>query len=146
MRKCTVCKVKKEESEFYVQWRNNRGRYYPQRHCKDCDKELCKVHYLKNKEKIKASSKKWNTENRERVNKRHYEYYQKNKQKCYARGVVNYSLRVGKIQKPSVCTMCGLEKKLHAHHVDYSLPLEIKWLCIDCHIKEHKEEKSGNNI
>lgn len=42
------------------------------------------------------------------------------------------------------CNRCNEEKpflKLEAHHCDYSLPLEVLWLCMPCHKEWHK-----NNI
>jgi hypothetical protein len=39
--------------------------------------------------------------------------------------------------KPEPCYLCG-EKKVHAHHPDYSKPLEVFWLCQRCHTKIHR--------
>ena len=36
-----------------------------------------------------------------------------------------------------VCNRCGSDTRVHAHHHDYSKPLEIEWLCVSCHRKHH---------
>jgi hypothetical protein len=33
---------------------------------------------------------------------------------------------------------CG-EPKVHAHHEDYSRPLDVTWLCQKCHVQRHVE-------
>ena len=38
------------------------------------------------------------------------------------------------------CEVCG-ERKTHAHHDDYSKPLEVKWLCKKHHDEHHREER-----
>lgn len=43
-------------------------------------KEYQRVYYLKNKEKIKARNKKWNSENKERVKENRERYYEKNRE------------------------------------------------------------------
>ena len=35
------------------------------------------------------------------------------------------------------CRVCE-NPKTEAHHDDYNKPLEIRWLCFDCHRKWHK--------
>lgn len=37
---------------------------------------------------------------------------------------------------PLPCEACG-EGKVQMHHEDYSKPLEVIWLCEDCHYKAH---------
>lgn len=34
------------------------------------------------------------------------------------------------------CESCG-DPKTHAHHEDYSKPLDVQWLCRDCHETAH---------
>lgn len=43
----------------------------------------------------------------------------------------------GKIIKPSHCQQCSKKAVLHAHHFDYSKPLEVIWVCYICHGKYH---------
>jgi uncharacterized Zn finger protein len=37
------------------------------------------------------------------------------------------------------CEKCGSIEKVHAHHEDYSKPLEVRWLCPRHHRMRHKE-------
>ena len=45
----------------------------------------------------------------------------------------------------------AVEKKIHAHHTDYSRPLDVLWLCDTCHITQHWEnswraEREGKKL
>ena len=42
-------------------------------------------------------------------------------------------LKKGNIKKPLRCEACSKRHKLTAHHEDYSKPLEVEWLCYECH-------------
>lgn len=51
--------------------------------------------------------------------------------------VGNY-IRDGKINKSQTCQDCTVTTSdIHAHHEDYRKPLEIVWLCPQCHAKRH---------
>ena len=39
---------------------------------------------------------------------------------------------------PQPCEQCGTEPA-DRHHDDYDKPLEIRWLCRECHIQHHAE-------
>lgn len=39
----------------------------------------------------------------------------------------------GVVTPPEYCSMCGLKTGLEAHHPDYSKPLEVVWVCHECH-------------
>lgn len=61
----------------------------------------------------------------------------RNKHKRQAQAKVHNALRTGKLERQP-CEVCG-EMKVHAHHEDYSKPLDIKWLCVKHHNERHIE-------
>ena len=65
-----------------------------------------------------------------------------NPQKVYCHDAVYSALQKGILKRPDLCLKCGLKRTIHAHHEDYSKPLDVVWLCISCHAKLH----SGNLI
>lgn len=52
-----------------------------------------------------------------------------------ARAAVGRAVRSGKLKKLA-CEFCGRED-VHAHHKDYSRPLDVIWLCPKCHHRLH---------
>ena len=55
-----------------------------------------------------------------------------------ARSKVAQAVKTGKLQKHP-CIKCG-DVETQAHHPDYSQPLEVVWLCQECHRQEHAHE------
>lgn len=83
--------------------------------------------YLKRSpEKRKESIKKWIDANRE---------------KRKAHNDVLLALYHGTL-KPAPCESCGATPT-QAHHDDYSRPLDVRWLCIPCHVAHHKSERAA---
>ena len=56
-------------------------------------------------------------------------------EKHKARDAVKKAKKTGKLI-PDNCYICG-ETNVHAHHDDYSKPLDVKWMCAQCHHKHH---------
>jgi hypothetical protein len=56
-------------------------------------------------------------------------------EKHKARDAVKKAKKSGKLI-PKPCLICG-DEKVHAHHEDYSKPLDVKWMCVKCHHAEH---------
>ena len=59
-----------------------------------------------------------------------------NPDKRAAHVAVNNAVRDGRLQ-PLPCFVCGSDQA-EAHHPDYSLPLEVIWLCDKHHKETHK--------
>lgn len=57
-----------------------------------------------------------------------------------ARSILNHYLRDNNIHRQP-CEICG-NKKAEAHHDDYDKPLEIRWLCFNCHRQWHKKHNN----
>lgn len=64
--------------------------------------------------------------------------------KNYARTLFNIKLKAGKVKKLNCC-LCG-DSETEAHHIDYSSPLIVTWLCKKCHKKVHLNNKDSFGI
>lgn len=71
---------------------------------------------------------------RERVKR---EWDRNNPEKRRAHKLVEKAIERGEIIKQP-CSVCG-EMKAHAHHDDYSRPMDIMWLCPLHHRRRHAE-------
>jgi len=64
-------------------------------------------------------------------------YVTKRSSPCIGRShaycIVRAALACGKLIRPKLCSQCGFEGKIEAHHQDYSRPLDVSWLCKKCH-------------
>lgn len=58
--------------------------------------------------------------------------------KVIVRSTMNNAIRRGTLIKGDNCEICGATNP-EAHHDDYAKPLEVRWLCKDCHCKLHRE-------
>jgi hypothetical protein len=53
-----------------------------------------------------------------------------------AQNAVSNAVRDGRLAKKP-CEICGSDSSVHAHHKDYSKPLDVIWLCARCHHRLH---------
>jgi hypothetical protein len=86
----------------------------------------------KQREWCRKAGKKW----REQHGPAYYREYGKKEgeaERHAARARVYDALKRGLLARPDHCTFCGVKCKPHAHHDDYSKPLEVIWLCSPCH-------------
>lgn len=64
-----------------------------------------------------------------------------NPEKAKARNAVTNALNSGKLIRLP-CKVCG-NPKSHAHHKDYSRPLDVEWYCAVHHKQQEKIEREG---
>lgn len=157
MKKCIKCGKTKELNEFYVHKANTDGHFGS---CKEC----CKIASKKNRIKNIDYYKKYDREkykNDPRVKERHKKYRKtksgkrnlkkittkyrdENPEKIQAHMAVSVAIRNKTlIKKP--CEVCG-KVKAHAHHDDYSRPLDVRWLCPKHHKEWHDKHGEGKSL
>lgn len=102
-----------------------------------------KHYYQQNRDLLTEQAKAWRKANPERVKASIKRHRQRHPEKVAARSKLNFALFHGHISKPDHCADCGeltTSRNLHGHHHDYDKPLEVEWLCKDCHIRRHHAE------
>jgi hypothetical protein len=131
MKKCKKCGEEKEESTFYKS-RND---------CKECVKKMVRANRL-------AKIDYYREYDRARGNRQPSsylkDYRERNPNKYRAHNIVNNSIRDGKLFAEPCC-VCGSTVSVHAHHDDYSKPLNVRWLCAAHHKQWHDENGEGLN-
>jgi len=138
MKKCFKCDKEKDLSEFYKHTQMADGHLNK---CKDCTKADVMKHRDENIERIREyDRKRGNRQNKEYV----AEYRAKYPNKYKAHTLVNNAIRGEKLFNEG-CESCGSDGKTHAHHDDYSKPLNVRWLCVPCHSQWHKDNGEGLN-
>lgn len=61
-----------------------------------------------------------------------------------ANTIVGNAIRDGKLIRLSNCSKCNVECVPDGHHCDYAYPLDVIWLCRQCHNDWHKVNKPLN--
>jgi hypothetical protein len=88
-----------------------------------------------NREAKRKSNNAWHAKNSANRAAATAAYRERHPEKRRAHNAVQTAIRNGSIVK-SPCVECG-SGKAHAHHDDYSKPLEIVWLCHTHHMQRH---------
>jgi len=132
MKQCFKCKKLKPLEEFYM------AKSTKDKHVGKCKK--CTIQDVKNRAVLEADKiaeyeiKRNKTEKRKLCNKKHIiEWRLKYPERYKAHTALNNAVRDGKIIRPSICEVCGKESSLHGHHHNYDFPLDVIWLCAECH-------------
>lgn len=127
--------------EKYVQ-ENRVRRMHRTEEQKQRDAQVQKEYYENNKERLKQRAHEYYTnrtpEQKSKGSENAKEWRKNNREKAKAWSAVGNAILLGDLEKPIYCELCGVfDVKIHAHHEDYSLPLDVIWLCHDCHMKIH---------
>jgi|SRR5580658_3767702 hypothetical protein len=85
----------------------------------------------------------WRQTNKEKYNAQINEWQKNNRDKVNAYRKLYRAIKSGKVQRQYVCQDCGSKaSRIDAHHEDYSKPLDVLWLCRQCHRNRHPVKHS----
>jgi hypothetical protein len=135
MKTCNKCGSSKELSEFYRDPGNSDGRMA---RCKDCHCLAATLRQIKNADQIREYDRIRSKDPKRKEMTRKYKRNAnlRNPQRSSAQQKVSYAVRTGRmIRMP--CETCGTTEQVHAHHDDYSRPLDVRWLCRIHHTQHH---------
>jgi hypothetical protein len=125
---CRACNNEKTAGDFYPGVTSR---------CRDCHKAAMKVRRLTNPRVQEYDRLRYRTPERKAQGAANAKKWRKDHPEAYkAHTALNNAVRDGRIQKQP-CAVCSTDKNVHAHHSDYSRPLDVKWLCAKCHHRIH---------
>ena len=148
MKICRKCGELKPLSDYYRHSAMGDGYL---NFCKECVKERVTNHRKRNVERIRKYDRErgmlpnrvqqrrlyLQTEHGRAVARNiKYAWNKRNPEKRTAYITTGNAIRDGKLIRQS-CETCG-GTKVHAHHDDYSKPLEVRWLCPRHHNAHHR--------
>lgn len=133
-KRCFKCGRSLPISEFYAHPMMGDGHLGK---CKECarkdvreNRASKRLQYARyERERFKRPERKRDMVRRSRLHR------EANPNKAKARAMVEREVLAGRLQR-NPCEICG-EPKTHAHHDDYSKPLEVRWLCVKHHMEAH---------
>ena len=124
-KECTKASVKKNRKanhDYYKEYDKSRYNNDPIRRA------------LQQKQRVE-----WVENNRARANELKRNWAKKNKHKTRAHLAVHRAVKSGELKREP-CERCSREPS-QAHHEDYSRPLDVVWLCSQCHSDEHVKQR-----
>ena len=146
---CKVCGVTSDAAEFY-KGVNTR--------CKECHKRKvrenreAKADYYRTYDalryqtdpKVKSRHKRYAKSEAGKASmlKARRKWMNKKPEARAAHIILGNAVKNGRIKKPTICPNCGSlpkRRNMHAHHDDYAKPLDVQWLCSQCHHDKHKD-------
>ena len=142
---CKDCGEAKPKTDFYK----------AQNECKECTKARVRANYRRNKahyqeyerhranlpHRVKAREDYAQTEEGKAAAIRaKAKWLDSHALERAAHIIVGNSVRDGRLIKPDRCSVCQSTGRIHGHHEDYEKPLEVIWLCSQCHTAKHGRE------
>ena len=139
-KRCSICGEEKPLEDFHKNSYVKSGRLAK---CKDWASKAYAKYREENRAKELARKRKYNREHKEeraQYKKEHYagitpatrahliEWKKQNRDKLLAHKKVYNAIKRGKLVRMP-CEICGTDSAVHAHHDDYSRPLDVIWLC-----------------
>jgi rubrerythrin len=120
---------------------SEKGREWRKQWVETNKEHLAKYHaewVKKNLKKTASSVSRWRKENPEKYSAQVRRYYRANKEKIAAQKRVKEAIKQGILHRPEICEHCGSKARIDGHHhKGYDHPLEVLWLCRQCHSDQH---------
>ena len=131
---CMRCGVTKDIAEFYAHPQMSDGHLNK---CKECTKADIRANRRKRVDYYREyDRRRFSTEARKVTRLAcHKRAGAKHPDRFRARAAVARAIRAGRLTR-KLCEVCG-ESQTHAHHDDYSKPLDVRWLCVKHHLITH---------
>jgi hypothetical protein len=115
--------------------------------CKSCGKDfLIKRHYLRFGKGSFCSKTCLSKSGGQAVTKKYYREALNKPLKKKADYLMRRAISKGTILRAEKCDSCTKTCKPHGHHVDYSEPFLIQWLCARCHLGWHMKRPPHFNF
>jgi hypothetical protein len=148
---CSKCGERKSIEEFYRDASHNDGRMS---YCAICcraavsvrDKQKPSMPGFHEKRAAYNRSRRSYETSRARERRHAKAYRERYPVKTAAKAAIKAALARGDLSRPDVCEECAERPEpfangrsaIHAHHDDYSRPLDVRWLCQKCHNEHHR--------
>ncbi len=136
---CFKCERVLPLSEFYTHPGMADGRLGK---CKECTKADVRLNRRVRAEQYQEYDKQRLQTEKRKAQKARYEsnHRERYPEKAKARKAVGNAIRDNRLTKQP-CRVCG--SPAHAHHPDYSKPLDVEWLCVKHHHELHNKTPKG---
>ena len=139
VKQCRKCKEDKPLSDFHKHPTNKGGL---QAYCKACSNLARRAYQRKYHYKPQKGIKKklWaDPKSRAMLKAWKEKFHKERPQEARAQWKLQAEVKLGRIKRGN-CEQCG-QPNAHAHHDDYSKPLEVRWLCNKHHRELHRKLK-----
>jgi len=133
--RCSGCGKLLPVTSFHKANKDKRGYNY---YCLICKAAVAKKYRKANREVKREYYK----NNRDKILESLKKYKQNNPLKVKAREVLHNAIENNRVIKPKRCSRCNKKFNPHGicgHHEDYSKPLDVLWVCHQCHSAIHRK-------
>lgn len=148
IQRCGRCRTWKPLMEFAVDNSKATGR---RTICRECDADYARAYRNTGagKQCRSESQARWRQTARGKAicNRHNAAYARRYPERIKCKSRFAQAVRSGKVHVPDKCSGCGtITMDIQAHHLDYSKPFEVQWLCRQCQgLKRRKNRRRDEN-